>query len=56
MMRRKGLRNVKRRERIQYDRVGVRLPKTMLEQVGLTEGAQVDVLVEGDHPVIRGIR
>ena len=25
----------------------------MLEQVGLTEGAQVDVLVEGDHPVIR---
>jgi antitoxin MazE len=33
--------------------VGVRLPKTMLEQVGLSEGAQVDVLVEGDHLVIR---
>ncbi len=27
--------------------VGVRLPKPMLEQVGLKEGAQVDVLVEG---------
>lgn len=25
----------------------------MLEQVGLKEGAQVDVLVEGDHLVIR---
>jgi len=33
--------------------VGVRLPKPMLEQVGLKEGAQVDVLVEGDHLVIR---
>lgn len=33
--------------------VGVRLPKPMLEQVGLEEGAQVDVLVEGDHLVIR---
>jgi antitoxin MazE len=33
--------------------IGVRLPKPMLEQVGLREGAQVDVLVEGDHLVIR---
>ena len=33
--------------------VGVRLPKPMLEQVGLKEGALVDVLVEGDHLVIR---
>jgi antitoxin MazE len=33
--------------------VGVRLPKPMLEQVGLKEGVQVDVLVEGDHLVIR---
>jgi antitoxin MazE len=35
------------------DGVGVRLPKPMLEQVGLKEGAQVDVLVEDDHLVIR---
>jgi antitoxin MazE len=33
--------------------VGVRLPKTMLEQVGLNEGARVEVMVEGDHLVIR---
>jgi antitoxin MazE len=33
--------------------VGVRLPKPMLEQLGLAEGAQVDVLIEGDHLVIR---
>ena len=33
--------------------VGVRLPKPMLEQVGLEEGTQVDVLVEGNHLVIR---
>jgi antitoxin MazE len=33
--------------------IGVRLPKPMLEQVGPKEGAQVDVLVEGDHLVIR---
>jgi antitoxin MazE len=33
--------------------VGVRLPKAMLQQVGLKEGAQVDVQVEGDHLVIR---
>jgi antitoxin MazE len=33
--------------------VGVRLPKTMLEQVGLNEGSQVEVMVEGDHLVIR---
>jgi antitoxin component of MazEF toxin-antitoxin module len=37
--------------------VGVRIPKPMLEQVGLKEGAQVDVQVdvqvEGDDLVIR---
>jgi antitoxin MazE len=33
--------------------VGVRLPKPMLEQVGLREGSPVDVVVEGDHLVIR---
>jgi antitoxin MazE len=33
--------------------VGVRLPKPMMEQIGLKEGAQVDVQVEGDHLVIR---
>jgi antitoxin MazE len=33
--------------------VGVRLPKPMLEQVGLKAGAQVEVTVEGDHLVIR---
>lgn len=33
--------------------IGVRLPKPMLELVGLTEGTAVDVLVEGDHLVIR---
>jgi antitoxin MazE len=33
--------------------VGVRLPKPMLEQLGLAEGAHVEVLVEGDHLVIR---
>ena len=33
--------------------IGVRLPKPMLEQVGLKEGAQVEVLVEGDHLVLR---
>ena len=33
--------------------VGVRLPRPMLEQVGLKEGSQVEVLVEGDHLVIR---
>ena len=33
--------------------VGVRLPKPMLEQVGLTEGSQVDVLVEGNRLVIQ---
>jgi antitoxin MazE len=33
--------------------VGVRLPKPLLRQVGLAEGSQVDVLVEGDHLVIR---
>ena len=36
--------------------VGVRLPKSMLDQVGLAEGALVDVLVEGDHLVIRRAR
>jgi len=33
--------------------IGVRIPKPMLEQVGLKEGTQVEVLVEGDHLVIR---
>jgi antitoxin MazE len=33
--------------------LGVRLPKTALEQVGLIEGAKVEVGVEGDHLVIR---
>jgi antitoxin MazE len=33
--------------------VGVRLPKPILQQVGLAEGSRVDVLVEGDHLVIR---
>jgi antitoxin MazE len=33
--------------------VGVRLPKPMLEQVGLKEGFEVDVLVEGNRLVIR---
>jgi antitoxin MazE len=36
--------------------VGVRLPKSMLDQVGLAEGALVNVLVEGDHLVIRRAR
>jgi antitoxin MazE len=36
--------------------VGVRLRKPMLEQIGLGQGAQVDVLVEGDHLVIRRAR
>jgi antitoxin MazE len=36
--------------------VGVRLPKPMLAQLGLAEGAQVDVLLEGDHLVIRPAR
>ncbi len=33
--------------------LGVRLPKSALEQVGLIEGAKVEVCVEGDHLVIR---
>jgi antitoxin MazE len=33
--------------------IGVRLPRPMLEQVGLQEGSQVEVLAEGDHLVIR---
>jgi antitoxin MazE len=36
--------------------VGVRLPKPMLEQLGLAAGAPADVLVEGDHLVIRPAR
>jgi antitoxin MazE len=35
------------------DSIGVRLPMPMLEQLGLKEGAQVEVSVEGDHLVIR---
>jgi antitoxin MazE len=33
--------------------IGVRLPRPMLEQVGLKEGSQVEILAEGDHLVIR---
>jgi len=33
--------------------VGVRLPKPMLDQLGLAAGTPVEVLVEGDHLVIR---
>jgi antitoxin MazE len=33
--------------------IGLRLPKAMLEQVGLKEGARVEVSIEGDHLLIR---
>ncbi len=33
--------------------IGARLPKPTLEQVGLAEGSQVEVVVEGDHLVVR---
>jgi antitoxin MazE len=36
--------------------VGIRIPKPLLEQVGLREGARVDVLVQGNHLVIRPAR
>jgi antitoxin MazE len=36
--------------------VGVRLPKPMLDQLGLGAGAPVEVLVERDHLVIRPVR
>ncbi|MBS0640871.1 MAG: AbrB/MazE/SpoVT family DNA-binding domain-containing protein [Acetobacteraceae bacterium] len=36
--------------------LGVRLPRPLLEQAGLGEGAKVDILVEGDHLVIRRAR
>jgi antitoxin MazE len=32
--------------------VGLRLPKPLLEQLGLKEGSEVDVKVEGDRLVI----
>lgn len=32
--------------------VGLRIPKPLLEQLGLTEGSQVDVKVDGDRLVI----
>jgi len=32
--------------------VGLRVPKPMLEQLGLAEGSQVDIKVEGDRLVI----
>jgi antitoxin MazE len=38
------------------DSVGLRLPKPMLEQLGLAVGSKVEVLVEGDHLVIRHAR
>jgi antitoxin MazE len=36
--------------------VGLRIPKPMLEQVGLKEGAQVEVKVEGGRLVIEPAR
>ncbi len=36
--------------------VGLRLPKPLLEQVGLKEGAEVDVKVEGNRLVIEPVR
>jgi antitoxin MazE len=36
--------------------VGLRLPKPLLEQLGLKEGAQVDVKVEGNRLVIEPAR
>jgi antitoxin MazE len=32
--------------------VGLRLPKPLLEQLGLSDGSEVDVKVEGDRLVI----
>jgi antitoxin MazE len=36
--------------------IGIKLPKAMLEQIGLAKGSQVEVLVKGDHLVIRRAR
>jgi antitoxin MazE len=36
--------------------VGLRLPKPMLEQLGLTEGSQVDVMIEAGRLVIEPVR
>jgi antitoxin MazE len=36
--------------------VGLRVPKPMLEQLGLAEGAQVHVRVEGNRLVIEPVR
>jgi antitoxin MazE len=36
--------------------VGLRLPKPLLEQLGLREGAEVDVKVEGNRLVIEPAR
>ena len=36
--------------------VGLRLPKPLLDQLGLKEGAQVDEKVEGDRLVIEPAR
>jgi antitoxin MazE len=36
--------------------VGLRVPKPMLEQLGLTEGSQVDVRIEAGRPVIEPAR
>jgi antitoxin MazE len=33
--------------------IGVRLPRPMLEQVGLKEGSRVEVLAEDTHLIIR---
>lgn len=36
--------------------LGVRLPKPLLEQVGMSEGISVDIVAEDDHLVIRRAR
>lgn len=36
--------------------VGLRLPKPLLEQVGLTDGSRVDIKVEGGRLVIEPVR
>ena len=36
--------------------VGLRLPKSLLEQLGLGEGSQVDLKVDGNRLVIEPVR
>lgn len=38
------------------DSLGIRLPKAIIEQIGLVEGAQVDVTTEDDRIVISPAR